>query len=60
MDRMKNNLLTERLAYNGANDTRTHVHLFVYNAETFRETVYDRYQDIAFDIGSNERVWLEG
>lgn len=58
MDRMKNNLLTERLAYNGANDTRTHVHLFVYNAETFRETVYDRYQDIAFDIASNERVWL--
>ena len=55
---MKNNLLTERLAYNGENETRTHAHLLVYSAETFKETVYDHYQDINFDQAPNERIWL--
>lgn len=55
---VNNNLLTDRLSYNGENDTHTHVHLLVYSAETFREAVYNHFEDIVFDKMPNERIWL--
>ena len=45
--RMKNNLLSERLTYNGDNGTHTHVHLICYSAEHCDEIVCQDFDKIA-------------
>lgn len=55
---MKNNLLTEQLAYNGDSRTKTHIHLIRYSAGTFEETLLDAFTPEAVAVGADEKIWL--
>ena len=53
---MKNNLLTEQLAYNGDSRTKTHIHLIRYSAGTFEETLLDAFTPEAVAVGADEKI----
>ena len=55
---MKNNLLTEKLAYNGESRTKTHVHLLRYTADRFEESLCDDFT--RFEPGKDpaEKLWV--
>lgn len=55
---MKNNLLTEQLAYNGDSRTKTHIHLIRYSAGMFEETLLDAFTPEAVAVGADEKIWL--
>lgn len=55
---MKNNLLTEQLAYNGDSRTKTHIHLIRYSAGTFEETLLDAFTPESVAVGADEKIWL--
>lgn len=55
---MKNNLLTERLAYNGESRIKTHIHLIRYSAASFEERQLDRFDPDDLAAGADERIWL--
>lgn len=56
---MKNNLLSEKLIYNGESQTPTHLHLCVYNEAEIQEVTGNKFQPIAKAL-NNERVnWLQ-
>ncbi len=55
---MRNNLLSERLTYNGENDTHTHVHLLSYSADYFKETVCHNFEEVPALTAHAERLWL--
>lgn len=55
---MKNNLLSERLVYNGTNLTDTHIHATGYTAGKYRETVCDTFSQLTGWIDKNEKLLL--
>lgn len=55
---MKNNLLSERLTYNGDNNTHTHVHLLSYSSEYFNETMCQDFNEITTHLSSGEKLWI--
>lgn len=55
---MKNNLLSERLTYNGDNGTHTHVHLLSYSAEHFNEIVCKDFEEIAAQTSPDDKLWI--
>ena len=56
--RMKNNLLSERLTYNGDNGTHTHVHLICYSAEHCDEIVCQDFDKIASLTAPDDKLWI--
>ena len=54
---MKNNLLTEKLAYNGESRTKTHIHLIRYTAEGFGETLCDDFSKFEPSKDPAEKLW---
>lgn len=55
---MKNNLLTEKLAYNGESRTKTHIHLIRYTAEGFGETLCDDFSTFEPAKDPAEKLWV--
>lgn len=56
---MKNNLLSEKLVYNGESQTPTHLHLCIYNDAEMQEVTGTKFQPIANAL-DNERInWLQ-
>ena len=55
---MKNNLLTERLVYNGSDATDTHIHATGYESGRFRETVCDTFAQLSGWMDKNEKLLL--
>lgn len=55
---MKNNLLTEKLAYNGESRTKTHIHLMRYTAERFEESLCDDFTQFEPARDPGEKLWV--
>ena len=55
---MKNNLLTERLFYNGTNITDTHIHATGYESGKYREAVCDTFAQLTNWIDKSEKLLL--
>lgn len=55
---MKNNLLTERLVYDGDNLTDTHIHATGYTQGTYRETTCDTFAQLLGWIDKSEKLLL--
>ena len=58
MRQMKNNLLTERLFYNGTNITDTHIHATGYESGKYREAVCDTFAQLTNWIDKSEKLLL--
>lgn len=56
---MKNNLLTERLVYNGESETPTHFHLCVYGVDSFEEFSGNSFKDISSKLSGGHIHWLQ-
>ena len=56
---MKNNLLSEKLVYNGESQTQTHLHLCTYNTEEMEETSASDFETIAKALNSEQTNWLQ-
>ena len=55
---MRNNLLTERLVYNGDNRTQTHVHFIAYTSSSFKETECVDFEQEISSIDPSAKLWL--
>ena len=55
---MKNNLLSERLTYNGDNCTHTHVHLLNYSSDHFSETICNDFEEIMSHTPTENKLWI--
>ncbi len=55
---MKNNLLSERLTYNGDNSTHTHVHLLSYSPEQFSETICLNIEEVTSRLPTENKLWV--
>lgn len=55
---MKNNLLSERLTYNGDNETHTYVQLFSYSAEECQETRCRNFEEITAHTSDEKKIWV--
>ena len=51
---MKNNLLSERLVYNGESQTPTHLHLCTYNALVMQEVSGVNFQTVANSLNREQ------
>lgn len=58
MSRTKNNLLTERLVYNGESRTKTHVHLISYTPASFQETECDDFGKTLSETDPAGKLWV--
>lgn len=56
---MKNNLLSERLVYNGDSETPTHFHLISYAFGELEETAADRFETIVPKLSDGRIHWLQ-
>ena len=56
---MKNNLLSERLVYNGESQTPTHLHLCTYNALVMQEVSGVNFQTVANSLNREQINWLQ-
>lgn len=56
---MKNNLLSEKLAYTGVSNTPTHLHLCTYNETEVLEFSGNKFSDIQSGIRENAINWLQ-
>lgn len=56
---MKNNLLSERLVYNGESQTPTHLHLCTYNALVMQEVSGVNFQTVANSLNCEQINWLQ-
>lgn len=56
---MENNLLSEQLIYTGESETKTHLHLYTYNAESVEEKTSTNLKDIIASINSSKINWLQ-
>lgn len=56
---MKNNLLSEKLAYNGDSKTLTHMHLCSYNADQVQEFAGDEFSQVKPHFLPDGIVWLQ-
>lgn len=56
---MKNNLLSEKLIYNGESQTPTHLHLCVYNETEIQEVTGNKFQPIAKALNNERTNWLQ-
>ena len=56
---MGNNLLSERLVYNGESRTPTHLHLCAYDAAACEETAAERFGDLLPHLGGGRILWLQ-
>jgi magnesium transporter len=56
---MKNNLLSEKLAYTGVSNTPTHLHLCTYNETEVQEFSGNKFSDIQSGIRENAINWLQ-
>ncbi len=56
--KMKNNLLSEHLTYNGDNSTHTHVHLLNYSSDHFSETICDNFEEIMSQATTENKLWI--
>ncbi|MDR0938891.1 MAG: magnesium/cobalt transporter CorA [Mediterranea sp.] len=56
---MSNNLLSEKLCYNGSSATPTHLHLCSYNAEGMTELTGDTFEKIKEGLAPNAINWLQ-
>lgn len=54
---MKNNLLSERLVYNGESQTPTHLHLCTYNALVMQEVSGVNFQTVANSLNREHDNW---
>lgn len=55
---MNNNLLTERLVYNGTNPTDTHIHATGYTPGTYREATCETFTQLLGWIDKSEKLLL--
>ena len=55
---MKNNLLSERLVYNGESQTPTHLHLCTYNALVMQEVSGVNFQTVANSLNREQINWF--
>ncbi len=55
---MNNNLLSERLTYNGDNGTHTHVHLIYYSPDRFSEIICQDFKEIAIHATDEDKLWI--
>lgn len=56
---MKNNLLSEKLIYNGESQTPTHLHLCVYNDTEVHEITETKFQPIVNSLDNDRINWLQ-
>ncbi|MDR0893154.1 MAG: magnesium and cobalt transport protein CorA, partial [Mediterranea sp.] len=56
---MKNNLLSEKLVYNGNSLTPTHLHLCMYNAASMTETSGDTFDQVEASLDATAINWLQ-
>jgi magnesium Mg(2+) and cobalt Co(2+) transport protein (corA) len=56
---MKNNLLSEKLAYTGVSSTPTHLHLCTYNEAEVKEFSGNKFSEIQGGIKENSINWLQ-
>lgn len=55
---MNNNLLSDRLTYNGDNGTHTHVHLIYYSSDHFSEIICKDFSEIAIHTTEEDKLWI--
>ena len=56
---MKNNLLSEQLAYTGDSKTQTHLHLCSYNVDEVRKISGERLEEVESEILPGGITWLQ-
>lgn len=56
---MKNNLLSEKLIYNGESQTPTHLHLCVYNEAEIQEVTADKFRPVTEALNNERTNWLQ-
>ena len=59
MRKMKNNLLSEQLAYTGDSKTQTHLHLCSYNVDEVRKISGERLEEVESEILPGGITWLQ-
>lgn len=55
---MKNNLLTEKLVYNGDSATKTHAHLWTYSEQGLQEIEVQDISHLETSVKGGEKLWL--
>ena len=56
---MKNNLLSDKLAYNGDTKTRTHLHLCSYTVDRVEEAAGDDFEEMKSRFQPDGITWLQ-